>query len=81
MARPQAPPGPACSPSFSSSNSDAVCATPEKTACAISRINLWLARAFPWTIAVIVLIAAAGIWRLAKTIRKTNAQAVRTALV
>jgi len=30
---------------------------------------------------VIVLIAAAGIWRLAKTIRKTNAQAVRTALV
>ena len=56
-------------------------ASPEKSAWALSQLNLWLARMFPWGVAVTVFITAVGVWRVMKTLRKTNAQAMRTAMV
>jgi hypothetical protein len=56
-------------------------ATPDKVAYALAELNLWLARIFPWAVAVTVFIAGVGIWRLMKTLRKTGAKTMRTAVV
>jgi hypothetical protein len=56
-------------------------ATPDKAAYVVGQLNIWLARVFPWAIAVTLFFAGIGVWRLVRTIRKSGAQAMRTALV
>jgi hypothetical protein len=56
-------------------------ASPDKVAYVLSQLNLWLARMFPWAVAVTVLAAGVGVWRLAKTLRKTDAKPMRAAVV
>ncbi len=56
-------------------------ATPEKAAYATGQLDLWLARIFPWAVAIAVLTAGVGVWRLVRTIRKPGSHPMRTALV
>jgi hypothetical protein len=55
--------------------------SPDKVAYVLSQLNLWLARMFPWAVAVTVFAAGVGVWRLTKTLRKTDAKPMRTAVV
>jgi hypothetical protein len=57
-------------------------ATPDKVAYAITQLNLWIARIFPWSVAAVAFFTAVGVWRLLQVMRRTGAaQAMRTALV
>ncbi|HEX4311674.1 MAG TPA: hypothetical protein VHZ25_16705 [Acidobacteriaceae bacterium] len=56
--------------------------TPEKSAYTVLQLNLWLGRMFPWAVAITVVIAAVGVWRIVKTRRRASARpAMHTALV
>jgi len=56
-------------------------ATPDKAAYAVAQLNIWLARIFPWAIAVTLFFTGIGVWRLIRTIRRSGARAMHTALV
>ena len=56
-------------------------ATLEKTAAAVTGINLWLARMVPYAIIVCLIIAGAGVWRLIRVMRKPGTPRTHTAMV
>jgi hypothetical protein len=56
-------------------------ATPDKAAYVVGQLNIWLARIFPWAIAVTLFFAGIGVWRMVRIIRKSSAHPMRTALV
>ncbi|HEX4007317.1 MAG TPA: hypothetical protein VHX60_14170 [Acidobacteriaceae bacterium] len=56
-------------------------ATASEAANAVAQLNLWTGRIFPWAIAVTLLTTGIGVWRLVKTLRKTDAGNLRAAAV
>jgi hypothetical protein len=56
-------------------------ATPDKSALVVNAVNLWLARMFPFAVFLCLLIAAINAWRLVSILRKSEAGAMRTAVV
>ena len=56
-------------------------ATPDKAALINSQINLWLARMFPYAVAVCLLIFASNVWRFYRLRTRSPASPLRTAVI
>jgi len=56
-------------------------ATPQKSALVVNQLNWWLARVFPFAVFVCLLIVAINAWRLVCVLRKSDARAMRAAVV